>query len=188
MIRNERKIEHKILVPFCYESALSGVMERLGDGAKMIYSRDFVVNSDWAGKRIKLVFEAVDYEAKVMVNGIEVGSHTGGYDSFSFDITDVLMKNYSQQQTITVIAKDSTEKRVSHSSYKIKRYNLILFEFRVYKYWINFNCILSLTYILGSSSWEAMVNRRKVNFLHSNLGNLAICLVRTCSREPCRET
>ena len=61
-----------------------------------------------------------------MVNGETVGNHSGGYDSFSFDITDVLMKNYSQQQTITVIAKDSTEKRVSHSSYKIKRYHSIL--------------------------------------------------------------
>ena len=61
-----------------------------------------------------------------MVNGETVGNHSGGYDSFSFDITDVLMKNYSQEQTITVIAKDSTEKRVSHSSYKIKRYHSIL--------------------------------------------------------------
>ena len=43
-------------------------MERLGDGATMIYSREFVVNSDWKGKRIRLVFEAVDYEAKVIVN------------------------------------------------------------------------------------------------------------------------
>ena len=69
-----------------------------------------------------------------MVNGETVGNHTGGYDSFSFDITDVLMKNYSQQQTITVIAKDSTEKRVSHSSYNMQRsedvvkISLILFE------------------------------------------------------------
>ena len=111
MIRNERKIEHKILVPFCYESALSGVMERLGDGAKMIYSRDFVVNSDWAGKRIKLVFEAVDYEAKVMVNGLEVGSHTGGYDSFSFDITTSLNMN-GEKEHLTVVVTDPTEKKV----------------------------------------------------------------------------
>ena len=59
----------------------------------MIYSREFVVNSDWKGKRIRLVFEAVDYEAKVMVNGREVGSHQGGYDSFSFDITNCLNMN-----------------------------------------------------------------------------------------------
>ena len=114
MIRNERKIEHKILVPFCYESALSGVMERLGDGATMIYSRDFVVNSDWAGKRIKLVFEAVDYEAKVMVNGLEVGSHTGGYDSFSFDITTSLNMN-GEKEHLTVVVTDPTEKKVTLS-------------------------------------------------------------------------
>ena len=111
LIRNERKIEHKILVPFCYESALSGVMERLGDGATMIYSREFVVNSDWAGKRIKLVFEAVDYEAKVMVNGLEVGSHTGGYDSFSFDITNSLNMN-GEKEHLTVVVTDPTEKKV----------------------------------------------------------------------------
>ena len=64
----------------------------------MIYSREFVVNSDWKGKRIRLVFEAVDYEAKVIVNGQEVGSHQGGYDSFSFDITNSLNMNGEKEQ------------------------------------------------------------------------------------------
>ena len=87
-------------------------MERLGDGATVIYSREFVVNSDWKGKRIRLVFEAVDYEAKVIVNGQEVGSHQGGYDSFSFDITNSLNLNGEKEQ-LSVVVTDPTEKKVT---------------------------------------------------------------------------
>ena len=72
----------RILVPFCVESALSGVMTRLGPGDTMIYSRTFILpqTRGWADKRTRLVFEAVDYEAEVRVNGELVGSHRGGYD------------------------------------------------------------------------------------------------------------
>ena len=37
-----------------------------------------------------LHFGAVDLEATVWVNGKEIGQHRGGYDGFSFDITDAL--------------------------------------------------------------------------------------------------
>ena len=77
--RGERQ---QILVPFCVESALSGVMRRLGAGDTMTYTRTFTIpeTEDWADKRVRLVFEAVDYEAEVSVNGQTVGSHRGGYD------------------------------------------------------------------------------------------------------------
>ena len=64
------------------ESALSGVMTRLGQGDTMIYFRTFILplTRGWADKRTRLVFEAVDYEAEIRVNGEVVGSHRGGYD------------------------------------------------------------------------------------------------------------
>ena len=37
-----------------------------------------------------LHFGAVDYEAEVVVNGVLVGSHKGGYDSLSIDVTEVV--------------------------------------------------------------------------------------------------
>ena len=79
MSRGEKQ---QILVPFCVESALSGVMTRLGPGDVMTYTRTFSLpqTRGWADKRVRLVFEAVDYEAEVRVNGEVVGSHRGGYD------------------------------------------------------------------------------------------------------------
>ena len=44
----------------------------------------------WRGRRVLLHFGAVDFEATVWVNGKQVGQHRGGYDAFSFDITDAL--------------------------------------------------------------------------------------------------
>lgn len=76
-----------VLVPFPIESALSGI-QRHQD--RMWYRRTFTVPSSWNGQRVLLNFGAVDNEANVWVNGAKVGSHTGGYDGFSFDITDQL--------------------------------------------------------------------------------------------------
>ena len=42
------------------------------------------------GKRLLLHFGAVDWRAEVWVNGKPVGKHEGGYDPFTFDITDAL--------------------------------------------------------------------------------------------------
>jgi hypothetical protein len=84
------KYDGRILVPFPIESALSGVMRALEDTEHLWYRRTFEVPAEWAGRRIMLNFEAVDWEATVFVNGREVGVHRGGYDPFSFDITEAL--------------------------------------------------------------------------------------------------
>ena len=76
--KNEVKFEEKILVPFCVESALSGVMKRVQADQLMIYQKSFQVKDSWRGKRVRINFEAVDYEATVFVNNVEVGSHSGG--------------------------------------------------------------------------------------------------------------
>ncbi|MEM2687669.1 MAG: hypothetical protein QW796_04905, partial [Thermoproteota archaeon] len=43
------------------------------------YWRSFRIPRMLKGKRIILRFDAVDYEAKVWLNGVELGSHEGGY-------------------------------------------------------------------------------------------------------------
>jgi len=80
----------KILVPFCVESSLSGVMKEVGDANELWYKREFTVPSNWKGKNIKLNFGAVDWKADVFVNDILIGSHKGGFAPFSFDITPFL--------------------------------------------------------------------------------------------------
>lgn len=80
-------LKESIIVPFAAESKLSGIerQEKL-----MWYKRSFTLPKEWDGQRVKLNFGAVDYLATVYVNGTQVGSHKGGFTSFSFDITDQL--------------------------------------------------------------------------------------------------
>lgn len=54
----------------------------------MWFAREFEVPEDWNDNRVLLNFEAVDYYATVFVNGEEVGSHAGGYNRFTIDVTD----------------------------------------------------------------------------------------------------
>ncbi len=84
-----RKFSKKILVPYCFQSKLSGI----GDPAfhdVVWYRRSFQISENWRSKRVLLHFGAVDYEAKVWVNGDFAGSHRGGHVSFSMDVTDHL--------------------------------------------------------------------------------------------------
>lgn len=80
----------KILVPFPVESALSGVMRTVSEKDRLWYRRTFRVPDPWRKGRVLLHFGAVDFETTVWVNEKEVGSHKGGYDAFSFDVTDAL--------------------------------------------------------------------------------------------------
>ncbi|MHC4069858.1 MAG: sugar-binding domain-containing protein [Planctomycetota bacterium] len=94
--------EGTILVPFCAESALSGVGKQVGQDNRLWYRRVFDVPKKWTGKRILLNFGAVDWETTVWVNGKELGTHRGGYDAFSFDITDALNEESSQEILVSV--------------------------------------------------------------------------------------
>src|ERR1043166_6964185 len=80
----------QILVPFPVESALSGVMKSVSENNRLWYRRVFEVPGAWRGERVLLHFGAVDFEAIVWVNGKQVGQHRGGYDGFTFDMTDAL--------------------------------------------------------------------------------------------------
>ncbi len=92
----------KILVPYPVESALSGVMKKVGEENQLWYRRKFSVPAEWNGKNILLNFGAVDWEANVFVNGKEVGRHKGGYDAFNFDITGALLENGLQEIIVEV--------------------------------------------------------------------------------------
>src|SRR6185312_17224867 len=91
-----------ILVPFCAESALSGVGKRIGKDNLLFYQRDITVPAKRKGKRVLLHFGAVDWRSDIYVNGKNVGRHEGGYDPFTFDITDALKKGAKQQLNVRV--------------------------------------------------------------------------------------
>jgi hypothetical protein len=92
----------KILVPFPVESALSGVGGRVTPTEKLWYHRKFEIPEGWGDSCVLLHFGAVDWETKVYVNEKEVGTHRGGYDPFSFDITDALEQEGEQEILVEV--------------------------------------------------------------------------------------
>ena len=92
----------KILVPFCVESSLSGVMKEVGDENELWYKREFTIPSNWKGRNIVLNFGAVDWKADVFINDILVGSHKGGFTPFSFDITPFLSGKSKHKMVVRV--------------------------------------------------------------------------------------
>jgi beta-galactosidase/beta-glucuronidase len=91
-----------ILVPFCAESALSGIKRTVRETDRLWYRRTFEVPVQWQGERILLHFGAVDWEATVWVNGLEATQHRGGYEPFSVDITDLLDDSHPQEIVVSV--------------------------------------------------------------------------------------
>ena len=84
----ERDLSGTITVPFCPESALSGVEET--DFLEAVwYRRTVTIPREWAGSRILLHFQAVDHDTTVWVNGTEVVRHRGGFTPFTADLGDV---------------------------------------------------------------------------------------------------
>ncbi|MEZ5962451.1 MAG: glycoside hydrolase family 2 TIM barrel-domain containing protein [Planctomycetota bacterium] len=98
----------RVLVPFPLESALSGVATALRPEQCARYRRTFRVPAAWRSERIWLHFGAVDWEARVRVNGTDLGTHRGGYDPFSVDITPALQED--EEQELVVEVRDPTDR------------------------------------------------------------------------------
>jgi hypothetical protein len=96
------QFDGRILVPFAVESALSGVGKAVGPDNKLWYRRTFEIHPNWKNKTILLHFGAVDWNCDVWVNGKHSGSHKGGYDPFSFDITSALKPAGPQEIIVSV--------------------------------------------------------------------------------------
>ena len=79
-----------ILVPFAPESLLSGIHRTVPEGASLFYRRTFSLPDGFGEGRVLLHIGAADQEAEVYLNGRLLGAHTGGYQPFSFDITEAL--------------------------------------------------------------------------------------------------
>ncbi|HTJ12306.1 MAG TPA: glycoside hydrolase family 2 TIM barrel-domain containing protein [Dinghuibacter sp.] len=96
----------KIRVPFCPESTLSGIHRK--QEINMWYRKVVRLPATWRGKNVLLHFGAVDHEATVFVNGKKAGSHAGGYDGFTVDITPYL---HPGADTLVVAAHDPNDGR-----------------------------------------------------------------------------
>ena len=80
----------QIVVPFSPEAPLSGVGRTVRPHELLWYRRKIDLQKPADDQRLILHFDAVDWMCACFVNGKLVGTHTGGYLPFSFDITDLL--------------------------------------------------------------------------------------------------
>ncbi len=106
----------KIIVPFCPESKLSGLADT--DFMYGVWYKKIVTLNELSGRTV-LHFGAVDYKCTAFVNGKEIGTHKGGYVSFSFDITDALVVGENE---IAVYAEDDTRDRLIPSGKQSDKY------------------------------------------------------------------
>jgi len=97
----------RILVPFPVESQLSGAGIWVTPTQRLWYRRTFATPALPTGHRLLLNFGAVDWEAVVYVNGTSAGVHRGGFDPFTLDITDRLVRGAEQE--IVVAVRDPTD-------------------------------------------------------------------------------
>jgi beta-galactosidase/beta-glucuronidase len=100
--------DRQILVPFCPESALSGIGQHFAEGASLFYRRKLILPTETAGCRVLLHIGAVDQIAEVYVNQILVGNHAGGYEAMTFDITHAL----KEENELVIRAEDDLRSAV----------------------------------------------------------------------------
>lgn len=99
-----RHLSGTIQVPFCPESALSGVGYK--DFIPAVwYRRDIVIPQEWTSGRVLLHVGACDYESWIYLDGREVGHHVGGYTSFTVDLTEALAGR--REASLTIYAEDN---------------------------------------------------------------------------------
>ena len=99
----ERELSSRIVVPFCPESKLSGV-EHTDFINAVWYRLRTAVPAEWSGRKALLHFQAVDYDATVWVNGVELARHRGGWTPFSCDLDGVA--DPGEEAEIVVRARD----------------------------------------------------------------------------------
>ena len=103
LYKNDCKLSKKIIVPFCPESELSGINYK-DFMAAVWYKKTVNITKEQLniGKAF-IVFGAVDFHARIFVNGEFAGEHFGGYTSFRIDATKFLVEG---DNIITVYAQD----------------------------------------------------------------------------------
>jgi len=70
------------------------------------YRRVFDLPAEDAGKRITIEFDGAYRETMVVFNGFYIGRHSGGYDPFTFDVSDFV---YPGQRNVLLVRVDATQ-------------------------------------------------------------------------------
>lgn len=94
--------QEKILVPFPPQSLLSGFSRHCPEEAYLFYRKKFSLPEGFQKDRVLLHVGAADQVAQVWINNAYLGEHVGGYESFSFDITQYL----KEENTMVIRVQD----------------------------------------------------------------------------------
>lgn len=114
-----QNFSREIIVPFSPETPLSGVGRMLMPDEYLHYKKEFDIAPDFNKDRVFIHFGAVDQIATVYLNGVKIGTHSGGYTPFSFEITDCIKE---KGNVLNVVVRDfSDTAEYSRGKQKIKR-------------------------------------------------------------------
>ncbi len=112
------RYEEKILVPFVPESPLSGIGRTMPEDATLCYRKEFSLPEEFSRGRVLLHVDAADQIATVLLNGKALGTHRGGYDRFTIDVTDAL----EEKNILEIFVTDELETKVlPYGKQKTKR-------------------------------------------------------------------
>lgn len=92
---NGRTLPLCIIVPFAYQTKLSGISDKSVHEI-VWYARSFEVPDEWISTDLLLNFGAVDYSTTVWINGQEVGHNQGGHAPFQFEIAPYVKKGINR--------------------------------------------------------------------------------------------
>jgi beta-galactosidase len=102
-------IDEMVTLPHSWNKtdAQEGIPYYRGDGT---YKKKFNVAESWHGKRVFIRFEGANITAKVSLNGLDLGTHKGGYAAFSYEMTDHLLQD--QENEIEVVVNNAANLEV----------------------------------------------------------------------------
>src|SRR5690554_3722953 len=101
-----KKLPSVIEVPFTLESKSSGI-NNLGNHEKVAYAKNFKITEQ--NKKVYLIFNGVDYESRIYINGVYIQSHIGGYTPIEVDLSQIKLKS---ENRIVIIVEDSLNRGI----------------------------------------------------------------------------
>src|SRR5262245_63921507 len=87
-----------ISIPSCWE--VLGIHKQYAGPAW--YRTRLTIPAEWAGRRIWLRFGGISYHCEISVGGRAVGEHTGLWDAFAVEITDVVAPGEAAELLVRV--------------------------------------------------------------------------------------
>ena len=114
----EFPMDKKIIVPFTYETKLSGIEYESVHYIVWYNKKINISKEQLQNNKVILNFEGSDYKTKVWINGKYIGENIGAYSRFSFDIEKYVIEG---ENDITIKVEDSLSKDQPRGKQRYKK-------------------------------------------------------------------